>query len=267
MNDPLFESLEALDESQFPSVTLCRLPHWSGGEPEKTIVIEDSMEPAQVVIEAFGKKIPSIIQKNEKRFESDIANAARLKEFSSEYFKSNYTYFSDPVQFMQTLVFSKTEHKAKMKEDALATIEKLNSPAVSQAAESIIEELYMNAVIDAPREAKKMGLTGSGTDCNIFIAAGEHDLQISCSDPYGALDISKFIARMNEVYEKGAGEVINLTAAGGAGLGCVILFENSYTMILGVESNVITKVTCTIPLGISSRRRAQMKKSLHWFQK
>jgi hypothetical protein len=52
---------------------------------------------------------------------------------------------------------------------------------------------------------------------------------------------------------------------GGAGIGCVILFENSVSLIIGVNPGVQAKVTCILPMGVSNRQREKMKKSLHWF--
>lgn len=126
----------------------------------------------------------------------------------------------------------------------------------------------MNAVFDAPREAVKFGGSDKQQMAEIFLAHSSKSLQISCSDLFGSLDVSKFLRRMNEIYEKGVGNAINLSVerGAGAGIGCVILFENCTSLILGVRHGKITKVTCVIPLGMRSRQREQMKKSLHWFE-
>jgi hypothetical protein len=128
----------------------------------------------------------------------------------------------------------------------------------------------MNAVIDAPREYSRMGNGAktyqSGMQAKFYLQTSENRLAIACEDPFGALDIEKFIGRMNEVYQKGAGEVINLYRPGGAGLGCVLMFENCISMYLGVSSGKMTLVSCVLPLGVSYRQKAALKKSLHLIQ-
>jgi hypothetical protein len=68
---------------------------------------------------------------------------------------------------------------------------------------------------------------------------------------------------MDEVYKKGAGEAMNLREDGGAGLGCVIMFEHCEALFLGVMPGQKTLVSCIVPLGMSYRQRDQVKKSLH----
>lgn len=260
-----FEGLSESVMSLFDSVSVVHMSCWDA-QGKDHIVVEDSLEPLQVIMNITSKNIKHLLQKNSGRFEEDLLVSGKLAESPQEYFADGYLAFSGNAKSQTAIAFKGAEDKSALKEKALAFMETLASPAVSQCGESVIEELYMNAAIDAPREGKKLGLEVTGQSSQLFIAHGEKYLQISCSDPFGSLNVSKFLARMNEVYEKGAGEVINMTGNGGAGLGCVILFENCCTMILGVQQKKMTKVTCLIPLGVSSRQRAQMKKSLHWFE-
>lgn len=260
-----FEGLSISVTDQFGDLSVVHLSCWDTKE-QKQIVVDDTLEPLQVILNITSKNINHLLQKNTGRFEEDLLFSGQLAGNPEAYFHDEFLAFNGDAKAQKKIEFKGAEDKSNLKALALEFIETLASAAVTQCAESVIEELYMNAAIDAPREGQKLGLSTDGKASSMFFARGDKYLQISCSDPYGSLKIEKFLARMNEVYEKGAGEVINMSGNGGAGLGCVILFENCCTMILGVQQKKMTKVTCLIPLGVSSRQRAQMKKSLHWFE-
>jgi hypothetical protein len=173
--------------------------------------------------------------------------------------------FETPAVTEVVLKFKDSNDKKNLKDSAMTFINEIGSDAVTQAADAIIEELYMNAIIDAPREAQKQNWNLPVNPSELFLARSDKVLQISCLDYFGSLDVNKVFRRMAEVYEKGAGQAINLNSGSGAGIGCILLFENSSGMVFGVRPKEKTKVTCLVPIGISNRQRAQMKKSLHWF--
>lgn len=250
----------------YSRVSLCDLRHWDSKADRLWIAVDETLEPAQVLAEIEKKKIHHLLQKNKERFHGDVSAAGKLAEDPEAYFEAQYKVFSEPSLGETRVSFAGPEHKDEMKERSMEFIGRLRSSAVSQSAESIIEELYMNAVMDAPRAAGKAGIPGKKQESTIYLAYSRLSLQISCSDPFGSLDTRKFLARMSEVYRDGAGKAMNLSIGDGAGIGCVILFENCTSLILGVRSGQITKVTCVIPLGVSSRQRTQMRKSLHWFE-
>ncbi len=265
-DEPLFLNLPEKLKKAYDKVSICPLNLWDFKMDQSWIAVAENLEPAQVVSEVQKKKINHLMQKNSERFDTDIFSVGQLAENPDDYFQSQYQAFSESSVGKLTIPFRSSKDKDEMKIKALEFVEKIKSPAVLQAAESILEELYMNAMIDAPREAAKFGNVVKSPSAEIFLAYSEKSLQISCSDLFGSLNVHHFLTRMNEVYEKGMGQAINLSVGSGAGIGCVILFENCTSLILGVRHRQITKVTCMVPLGIRSREREQMKKSLHWFE-
>jgi hypothetical protein len=241
----------ALDESGESSVTHC-------------IFVEEGLEPDQVITAFNNRQLRHLVQKNKGQFEQTLISTGRLIRSGSNYFKSEYCFPDEPPQRSLLVQFGGREDKENLKKKSNEFLEIMQSPSVFTAADAIIEELYMNAVIDAPREAAKRGFPTESTVSELFLCQTNGWLQISCSDPFGSLEVSKFLQRMQEVYVKGAGVAINLADHDlGAGLGCVILFEQCTSLILGVDPGKKTKVTCMIPLGVSNRQRSQMKKSLH----
>lgn len=262
----LIDDLFAELTTGFPDLHVYRLQELVNSKADPCIIVEESLEPEQVVAAFNSHNLQHLVQKNKGHFEKSLVSAGRLIKDGADYFKPDYCFpFEEPERTV-TIPFRSSADKPALKKDALEFIEAIGSVSVTTSADAIIEELYMNAVIDAPREAAKKNIVVADPVSEIFLCQTEKWLQISCSDPFGSLDVSKFLHRMQEVYSKGAGNAINLSSGGGAGLGCVILFEQSTCLILGVQPRKKTKVTCLIPLGVSNRKRAEMKKSLHWFE-
>jgi len=262
----LFAELSQDLKSKYPKLELCPLNSKIDNMAKDWVFVEESLEPDQVVTEMKMKSLQYILQRNSGRFEKDVQAMGRLFENTADYFESEFNFVPDPVLKSQRIIFDAPADKDVMKKDTMGFVDQLGSPGVSQAAEAVIEELYMNAMLDAPREAQKKGYDSKPKSAEFFLCQTENCLQISCTDSYGSLEIQRFLGRMSEVYERGAGAAINFATGGGAGLGCVILFEHSCAMILGVQAGQKTKVTCLISLGMSNRQRTQMKKSLLWFE-
>jgi hypothetical protein len=133
-----------------------------------------------------------------------------------------------------------------------------------ESVHSIIEEMYMNATLDAPKEASKIGHGDKKvSSAKIKLSWSGERLNISCIDFFGSLNPNKFFLRMQEVYSKGAGQVINFNRGSGAGLGCVVLFENCTDMAVGVVPGQKTIFSCVVPRNLSYRQRSSHKKNLH----
>jgi len=262
----LFSDLSQDTKSKFPNLELCPLKSKTAAASKGCIFVEETLEPDQLITEIKGQNLQYVLQKNKGRFEKDVVATGILFENSAAYFQPDFGYVPDPTLRSQRVAFRAPLDKEQLKMDTAAFVAHIGSPSVSQAADAVIEELYMNAMLDAPREAQKRGITANPSTAEFFLCQTEKYLQISCTDYYGSLEIPKFLSRMKEVYERGAGDVINMSTGGGAGLGCVILFEHSCSLILGVQPGRQTKVTCLISLGVSNRQRTQMKKSLLWFE-
>jgi hypothetical protein len=130
---------------------------------------------------------------------------------------------------------------------------------------SCLEELFMNSTLDAPAEAKKLGYSLDNSRVHFSLSIKDSLCWLSCWDSYGALDVSKFVNRLNFVYQQGPGPAMN-RGPGGAGLGCMILFENCMSLALASAPNLGTRFVCFLPVHSNGKRRASLKKSLHHFK-
>jgi hypothetical protein len=142
-------------------------------------------------------------------------------------------------------------------------LETNGSRLVMDHAKVIFEELFMNAVYDAPAEAKKLGLDTKKKRCDFTVAYNKDKVIISCSDAYGSLDPLKMLTRMRDIYTHGTKNIINLGQnKGGAGIGCSLLHHYSSSMVIAVMRGVRTRVTCTIPLRTGQKNFHLLGKNL-----
>lgn len=257
-SDEKFSGIRVYDASD---VTSC------ASDPGPRILISDQLEPAQVVRCLIDTGGSHIVQKNAKHFYDDIQMTGQFLIDPRDYFENPGACLLPNVIRKVAILYSSPQDKPRLKQQVADFIAPLHSQSISESVDAIIEELYMNAIFDAPREALKRGAKNSSYQRGIYSAIRLHQsadrLVISCEDPFGSLDLKKFLSRMSEVYQKGAGNAINLRGEGGAGLGCVVIFEHSETLMLGVMPGRKTIVCCVLPLGLGNRQRDQLKKGLH----
>lgn len=231
-----------------------------------TVVAAEELDPSQVVAHLLESGASHLVQRNAKHFAQDINLSFGMLKRSEDYFSHPGSFIAGEVEQSVEVSFSTTLDKPGMRREITQFLSKISSQNVIESAEAVVEELYMNAMLDAPREAAKRGQINCSYDVGLHSVMRLHlakdRLIVSCEDPFGSLDHRKFLKRMSEVYKKGAGESINFRE-GGAGLGCVIMFEHSESLYLGVLPGHKTLVSCVIPVGMSYRQRANVKKSIH----
>lgn len=240
----------------------------SAKDPLLSILASQDFEPAQVVEMMARNKFRSFVQKRESHFVKDLNTSSRLLIDPNLYFSQGGRSSLNDVHREFEFKFRSTADKPELKKSIEQFVAEIGSDNVSESVEAILEELYMNAMFDAPKEAVNRGQSNCTYEPDqysvIRIFQNESRLAIVCEDPFGSLNLAKLMTRMDEVYQKGAGATIRLDeATNGAGLGCVMMFEHCESLFLGVMPGQRTLVTCLIPLGISNRKRAQLKKSLH----
>ena len=136
---------------------------------------------------------------------------------------------------------------------------------------SVVDELLMNALHDAPRESKPtIALVADGTDVAIRDhrailrwACDERTLAISIGDAYGALrqrDVIDHVRRARD--ERGRPELNEP----GAGLGLYLVLANVASLIVNVDPGRRTEVVCLFDLARDKQRAvARGVRSLHVF--
>lgn len=224
------------------------------------------LSPLEVLSLVDRAKTLSVIQSVREYFSQDVLNWIKLRKNSANYFADPLRASLCEIEASQVFEYSNGEDKQSLRDQIEAFSTQYSNQACVDSVLILFEELFMNATIDAPREAEKnsVHLTAHekykirfhlGVDANRIVIASE--------DPYGSLNPKKLISRMVQVYSQGAGEAINLHSPGGAGIGCVLMFENSSILTIGVKKNQMTIVSCTVYRHLNRRQREAIKKSLH----
>lgn len=245
----------------------CAVHHslWSDKGTVDKVCIGENLLPADVVKIVSGPSCKSLIQYNADWFHRDLKTSLEIRKDADAYFKNAGTQLLGGVEQSWTWDFSRREEKYLVKDRLLSVAS--GTEAMRESLNLIFEELFMNAIIDAPREAEKRGVRPKNNSSTMTLTKFGNRVCLSARDPYGTLKIPKFIGRMDQVYSQGAGNVINLQSdRGGAGLGCVLLFEHSTLLALGVEDANCTVVSCVVPTGLNRRQKDSVRKGLHWIE-
>lgn len=137
-------------------------------------------------------------------------------------------------------------------------------PIVHRLA-SVIDELLMNALHDAPRESKPViSLTEDSRRAVVRWGCDDQTLAISVSDGFGAIrqrDVIDHVRRARE--DRGRPNIDEP----GAGLGLFLVLANVASLIVNVDPGLQTEVVCLFDLARRERRAvAGTVRSLHVFQ-
>lgn len=268
-SEALFKIPESL-EAQACQRNFVHESLWPGQGQAGDVQLSFGWSPSQVVDRLIDGQCSGVLQWNQLWYLDDLEMAVRLSEDPD-------LLFVDPVAAIlgepgQTKVLISFKDSQK-KEDHLQSILQalpLESKALQESVSAIFEEFQMNAVLDAPKKAIQEGRESapyaSKGPAQIGMGYDSDRLVMFCSDTYGSLDPWKFVGRMREVYLKGAGSVVNLSREkGGAGLGCVIMFEHCSTLMMAVRPEEKTVFAVQMPLTFSHRQRDALNKSLFIF--
>ncbi len=250
-----------------PNVSIVHHSMWSEFAREGDVCLTDEFEPNQVVDFILKHKCSAVLQRNSAWFSRDLESCIFLK-------KNPEAFLEDPIRSTITQAQKRLTWEFSKPEDKAIVLEKLNeqieagSRGLQESAMVVFEELYMNAMMDAPRHSISSKLETHGYEkhppAKFHFGVERGRLCLACEDPYGSLDIDVFLQRMNVVYSQGAGQVINLKSeSGGAGLGCVMLFEQCGSMYIGVKKDRVSIVACVIPTDVNHRKKDSIRKSLH----
>lgn len=253
-----------------PNVTLVHNSVWDQFGRPGDICLSEELDAKGVIDFLVTRQCRGVLQRNSAWFRRDIVSTLMIAENSEIYFK-------DPVkatlrQVQKSLVWDFTEAKDKdrIKDHLVRQIEAGNH-VIRESVIAVFEELFMNATIDAPRLSIAQKLESHPYEkqpaAKLHFGVERGRLCLAAEDPYGTLNLQKFVQRMQEVYTKGAGQAVNLKSEqGGAGLGCVLLFEHSCALYLGVREGATTLVSCVMPTDLTHRQMDSIRKSIHLVQ-
>lgn len=264
--DPLFfANLEYLEKT-FKNIYLIE----SGSKThssklENSILISDILENNDVINQISQQEYTAVLNKQSPFYIRNVIRTARIIEQPEIYFKDPLKLLFEEIPRSFRINFNKKEDKQRIVTEAVKFFQEIRSSMAMEAIYAVIEELFMNAVYDAPREAQKLNIPLNVKDSELMISHDSDLIVMSCIDYFGSLNIQKFLNRMQLVSKMGAGNSINMDIEkGGAGIGCFILFNHCLDLIIGVNHGICTRFTCIFPFRMGQRNFNSITKNIQY---
>jgi hypothetical protein len=140
-------------------------------------------------------------------------------------------------------------------------------------AELAAEELLMNALYDAPRDAagaprnahldRRRGVElAPGEEVQLRYACDGQTLAIAVADPFGSLSKAEVTARLATV---AAGATRPSTGTAGAGLGLVMTYGVVNQLVFSVVPGRLTEVTAVLHVAGSNRAAQERGTAVHFY--
>ncbi len=250
--------------------------------------VGQNLQPENVLHLATDLGFSHVCQKEGHAFDKEmstaemlVGNADAFIEFpiASVFSPNDLNAGSERSRLCVEHLFNSSHQKRVVIEDMTkAAQDKALSQTIIDDIVVVTDELFTNAMFNAPfvdiNTQKNPGINrhtdevkyADGKVGRIFMAQDENRLLIGCHDPYGTLDLKRYLNKIKATYVRGPAATMNF-GPGGAGIGSYIIFNAGASLYFGVCPGRATVLACIIPLGMSNRKRMQLPKHLHWFQR
>lgn len=242
--------------------------------------------PLQVLELALGPGVNHVCQDENPFHGTEILTAELMQNSPETFFKSPVSCILQPEKAHtlneETLLtwkrdFSKATEKKQTLQDLkneMAQRRVNNSTATDILL--IADELFTNAVFNAPFASDKIKSPKvsrsdntvqmkAGDHGTLFMACTEDRIILGCRDPYGQLVIENLLTRIRDCYKEGVAKKMNF-GEGGAGIGSFMIFDSVSNYYAVVRKEKATLLTVSIPLKMSSRKRSEVFKNIHWLK-
>jgi hypothetical protein len=250
--------------------------------------VGENLDPEGVLNYAIDSNLNHICQKSGHLFDEEIKTANRIIESDDNYFKFPLSTILMPdaicdaseksLTVMDNL-FDCSGQKAEVLTNITGSLQAKTLPqTIIDDVIVVADELFTNAIFNAPfvdlHTHKNAGVSRTSLDVKLedgkqgrlFLAHDAKRLVIGCEDPYGSLDLTRYLKKVRSTYQRGPAAAINF-GPGGAGIGSYIIFNAGASLYFGVWPGHTTLLCCVIPLGMSNRKRMQLSKHVHWIQR
>lgn len=248
------------------------------------VLFTDNMTTPSALNFVLTGQTKHIVQMSNLNHPHELAVALKITENPEEFFEFPLaTIILCPdkgnlvKEFDLRKVYFEVE-RANQKQEMLDKMEKYlkgisNSPTLISDILSVADELFTNAIYNAPYVDENNTSMGSDRDINqvevdqnkrpyLFLSDDFERIVVGCCDRYGSLKIQALLNRVKLCYENSISDMINYST-GGAGIGTYIVLEKITSMYVGVQKGVSTLVCCAFPLKMNTKKRSEMPKNIH----
>lgn len=254
---------------------------------DPVIGISDDTDPTNLLRLAINQNLNHVCQVQNLKIERELNTSASMILNPENFIKFPISTILSPLESgvskekeLTHFNFSFSQSGEKIK--ALGSLnnelrKSINSESLRSDIHIIADELFTNAVYNAPLvggDNKKLKIKArtatnvsmdKGSSANLFLGFDESQLVIGCKDPFGSLRLQTLLPRILECYEKGVADSMR-QGPGGAGIGSYMVYNASASYYVGIIRGQATVLCCSMPLKMSSRKRSQIPKNLHFFE-
>jgi hypothetical protein len=253
-------------------------------DASNTIAIGQALEFDKVTRLLHEGGIRHVVQWSRENFVFDIVISTIMLNKPSAFQANPQPFFTRQQEGLMDLARTTqwTEFTVKGSEDKSSLLKMarvfLNetpaTAAVVQPAVTVLDEMIMNAVYDAPSEVRKLP-NGAHEDrsqpvvlapneyARVFLSYDSKRLLIGCEDPFGSVNEEKLISRLHQLYSD-PDNVSPIVGGPGAGLGCKVMIDYSCGFYMAVKKGQKTLVCCSMPLNVSIRKFESLPKHMHF---
>lgn len=259
----------------------------SSAQDPRAIAVTSQMPPEDVLRCALEQGYGHICQKSGFAYDLEVQSASALIQ-SPELFRKHpvaailtpddLSEISERALLEVDIAFGSSSMKREVLDALVKAMESKGLPrTMVEDVLSVADEMFTNAVFNAPfidlatqinpgvdRHLTEV-MFEPGKAGRLFMAADESRMVVGCEDPFGSLNLHRYLSKIRDTYLRGPAATMNF-GSGGAGLGSYIIFNSGCSLYFGVWPKQATLVCCVIPLGMSYRKRAQLPKHLHWIR-
>lgn len=258
--------------------------NFSGIIGRRFVAAVQQLPPEKVLQFAVDGDCNHICQKDGLNYDSEVQSSQELLCAPEKFFSHPAASILSPDQIEQSseaklLKVNLPFNSSKQKNEILTEVNKylvkqVPSQILHDDIRAVADELFTNALFNAPfansessegpalsRKDNEINLA-RGVNARIFLAHDQSRIVVGCHDPFGSLNVNKYLNKIRATYAKGPAAAINF-GAGGAGIGSYIIFEAGASLYFGVWPGRSTLLCCVIPLGLNQRKRGQLSKHLH----
>lgn len=252
-----------LNSTTAPATTTTIIPP----DNQSTIIHSNTWTQDQMLDLAASGRHHCFINTESSLVESELYSSLKIESNPVDFLNNPLPFWFQTKPQSLILSFKKKADKIELIQQIEPFLEKTGSKLIQENVRILFQELFMNAIFDAPKEAKKRGITDSKKDCEMILAYDHEKFVISCIDHYGALDPLSMVIRIRDIILAESTKVINFDRSqGGAGIGCSLLFRYSSSLSIVVDEEKCTRVSCTIPLKTGQKKFHLLEKNLHYIK-
>lgn len=232
---------------------------YRGLQNKMSVLFEDSLTDSQILELILYHDIQHIVQNSFQPASEKLELLKKISFNHDGYFDIDFNLLGDNgtnkiFEFNHLTSRDKIIHQICEFADLDPTSSRSTRPLQS------LEELLMNAQVNAvgtkPKDHKIMS--------HLKVEYRDNLLSFSAVDPYGVLEVKRFIKKIEAGQALGLNKSMNF-GKGGAGVGSSLIFQNSDSIFLGVLPTRKTRVSVIMPHNVTERKYEGIQRSVHIF--